>query len=93
MSIWSWLKLTAALWLIGKLAKLAGWLIIAAVAVAAWPLTLVAGDRGCCGVAAGVAAGAAVAGRGLVAADDRRLRDRAGAAAARLAGRGAGPRG
>ncbi len=42
MSIWSWLKLTAALWLIGKLAKLAGWLIIAAVAVAAWPLTIVA---------------------------------------------------
>ena len=42
MSIWSWLKLTAALWLIRKGFKVAGWLIVAAVAVAAWPLTAVA---------------------------------------------------
>ena len=42
MSIWSWLKLTAALWLIRKGFKVAGWLIVTAVAVAAWPLTAVA---------------------------------------------------
>ena len=43
MSIWSWLRLTAALWLIRKGFKVIGWLIVAAVAVAAWPLTAVAG--------------------------------------------------
>jgi hypothetical protein len=42
VSVWSWLKLTAALWLIRKTVKLAGWLLLAAVAVAAWPLTLTA---------------------------------------------------
>ena len=43
MSIWSWLKLTAALWLLGKMVKGVGWLLLAAVAVTAWPLTVVAG--------------------------------------------------
>ena len=42
MSIWSWLKLTAALWLIRKGVKAFGWLLVAAVAVAAWPLTAAA---------------------------------------------------
>ena len=42
MSIWSWLRLTAALWLLRKGFKAFGWLIVAAVAVAAWPLTAVA---------------------------------------------------
>src|SRR5579875_189097 len=43
MSLRSWLKIMAALWLLRKALKLAGWLILAAVAVAAWPLTIVAG--------------------------------------------------
>ena len=42
MSIWSWLKLTAALWLIRKSAKAFGWLLITAAAIAAWPLTIAA---------------------------------------------------
>ena len=42
MSIWSWLKLTAALWLIRKSFKVAGWLLVAAATIAAWPLTAVA---------------------------------------------------
>jgi len=43
VTIWAWLRLTAALWLIRKGFKAFGWLIVAAVAVAAWPLTTVAG--------------------------------------------------
>jgi hypothetical protein len=42
VSIWSWLKLTAALWLIRKAFKAFGWLLVAAAAIAAWPLTTVA---------------------------------------------------
>ena len=42
MSIWSWLKLTAALWLLRKGVKAFGWLLLAALTVTAWPLTLVA---------------------------------------------------
>jgi hypothetical protein len=42
VSIWSLLKLTAALWLLRKAVKAAGWLTLAALAVAAWPLTLAA---------------------------------------------------
>ena len=42
MSIWSWLTLTAALWLIRKGFKAVGWLLVTAIAVAAWPLTAVA---------------------------------------------------
>ena len=42
MSVWSWLKLTVCLWLLRKLVKLAGWLLLAAVAVTAWPVTLAA---------------------------------------------------
>ena len=42
VSIWSWLKLTAALWLIRKGFKVVGWLLVAAAAIAAWPLTIAA---------------------------------------------------
>ena len=42
MTIWSWLKLFVALWLLRKLAKIIGWLIVVAIAVAVWPVTLTA---------------------------------------------------
>jgi hypothetical protein len=42
VSIWGWLKLTAAIWLFRQALKLTGWLLIAAIAVAAWPITVVA---------------------------------------------------
>ena len=42
MSVWTWVKLTVCLWLIRKAFKAAGWLLLAAVAAAAWPVTLVA---------------------------------------------------
>ena len=28
MSVWSWLKLTACLWLLRKMVKVAGWLLL-----------------------------------------------------------------
>ena len=43
MSVWSWVKLTVCLWLLRKMIKAGGWLLLAAIAVAAWPVTLVAG--------------------------------------------------
>jgi hypothetical protein len=49
VSLWSWLKLAAGLWLIRKAVKGAGWLLLAAGLIAAWPLTLI--------VAAGYVAG------------------------------------
>jgi hypothetical protein len=42
MSVWSWLKLTVSLWLLRKAFRLAGRLLLAAVAVATWPVTIVA---------------------------------------------------
>jgi len=42
MSVWAWLKLTVCLWLLRKMIKVTGWLLLAAVAVAAWPVTLAA---------------------------------------------------
>jgi hypothetical protein len=42
MSIWSFLKLTIFLWLLRKTARVAGWLLLGALAIAAWPVTLVA---------------------------------------------------
>jgi hypothetical protein len=42
VSIWGWLKLTIAVWLFRQALKLTGWLLAAAVAVAAWPITVVA---------------------------------------------------
>ena len=42
MSVWSWLKLAIFLWLLRKMIKAFGWLLLAAVVVAAWPVTIVA---------------------------------------------------
>jgi hypothetical protein len=42
MSVWSWLKLTLFLWLIRKMIKAGGWLLLAAIVIAAWPVTIVA---------------------------------------------------
>ena len=42
MSVWSWLKLTVCLWLLRKMIKVGGWLLLAAFVLAAWPVTLVA---------------------------------------------------
>jgi hypothetical protein len=41
MSVWSWLKLTACLWLLRKTVKAVRWLLLAAAAVATWPVALV----------------------------------------------------
>jgi len=41
VSIWSLIKITIFLWLVRKTAKLMGWLLVAAIAIAAWPVTLV----------------------------------------------------
>jgi hypothetical protein len=42
VSVWSWLKLAVGLWLIRRAVRAAGWLVLAAAAVAAGPVTLVA---------------------------------------------------
>ena len=42
MSVWSWIKLTVCLWLLRKMIKAGGWLLLVALAVAAWPVTMVA---------------------------------------------------
>ena len=42
MSVWSWLKLTICLWLLRKMIKLGGWVLLALLAIAAWPVTAVA---------------------------------------------------
>jgi hypothetical protein len=44
VTVWAWLRLTACLWLIRKGFKLAWWLLLAVAAVAAWPVTVVAGS-------------------------------------------------
>jgi len=41
VSVWSWLKLAVGLWVLRKLLRATGWLLLAAVAAAAWPVTLV----------------------------------------------------
>jgi hypothetical protein len=41
MTPWSWLKLTAFLWLARRAAKAAKWLLLAAAVIVTWPLTLV----------------------------------------------------
>jgi Helicase HerA, central domain len=43
MSVWNWLKFVTFLWLLRKGFKLARWLLVAVAAVAAWPVTAVAG--------------------------------------------------
>jgi len=42
MTVWSWLKLATGLWLLRKAVRLGGRLLVAAIVIAAWPLTLVA---------------------------------------------------
>ncbi len=42
MTVMSWIRITVCLWLIRKAAKAAGWLLLLTVAVALWPLTIVA---------------------------------------------------
>ena len=42
MTVWSWLKLATGLWLLRKAVKLGGRLLVVAIVIAAWPLTLVA---------------------------------------------------
>jgi hypothetical protein len=41
VSIWSFIKLAVALWLLRKAARIAGWLLLVVLLIAAWPLTLV----------------------------------------------------
>ena len=41
MSVWSWLKLTVCLWLLRKMIKVTGWLLLAALLLVAWPVTIV----------------------------------------------------
>ena len=41
MTVTSWVKLTVSLWLLRRAVKAAWWLLLAAVAVALWPATLV----------------------------------------------------
>jgi hypothetical protein len=41
VTAWSWLKLTASLWLLRKAVEATGWLGAVAMVIAAWPLTLV----------------------------------------------------
>ena len=69
MTPWAWLKFTIFLWLLRKTLKLTGWLLLAAVVIAAWPVTLVGGRRVPGGVAARLAPGPAVPDRRLGAAD------------------------
>ncbi len=42
MSVWSWIRLTVCLWLLRKMIKATGWLLLVGLALAAWPVTLVA---------------------------------------------------
>jgi len=41
MTTWSWMRLTASLWLLGKAIKVIPWLLLGVALIAAWPLTLV----------------------------------------------------
>jgi hypothetical protein len=43
MTVWSWLWLTAGPWLLGTTIRWTRWLLLAVAALAAWPVTLVAG--------------------------------------------------
>ena len=45
MTPWAWMKFTIFLWLLRKTLKLSGWLLLAAMVIAAWPVTLVGGRR------------------------------------------------
>ena len=80
MTPWAWLKFTIFLWLLRKTLKLTGWLLLAAVVIAAWPVTVVAARRVRRGVAARLAPGPAVPDRRVGAGGERSV-----------AGRGGGP--
>jgi hypothetical protein len=41
MTTWTWMRLTASLWLLRRAVKGAGWLLLGATLIAVWPLTLV----------------------------------------------------
>ena len=41
MTVMAWLRLTLSLWLLRKAVKLAGWLLLALLALALWPVTIV----------------------------------------------------
>ena len=41
MSVWSWLRLAACLWLLRKAARIAKWVLLGLLALAAWPVTIV----------------------------------------------------
>jgi len=42
MSLWSWLRLAACLWLLRKAVRLAKWVLLGVLVLAAWPVTVVA---------------------------------------------------
>jgi hypothetical protein len=42
MSVWSWLRLAACLWLLRKAAWVAKWVVLGLLALVAWPVTVVA---------------------------------------------------
>ncbi len=42
MTVWAWLRLSISLWLLRKAVKAAGWLLLGLLAVALWPVTIVA---------------------------------------------------
>jgi hypothetical protein len=41
MTLWSWLRLVAGLWLIRMMIKVTRWLLLGAIVIVAWPLTLI----------------------------------------------------
>ena len=91
MSVWSWLKLTVCLWLLRKMIKVGGWLLLAAARHRGVAGDAGRGDRVWRGVAAGLAAGAAAPDRGLGAAPGRDLARHPGGAAGCLAAGRADP--
>jgi hypothetical protein len=42
MSLWSWLRLAACLWLLRKGIRIAWWVVLGLITLAAWPVTIVA---------------------------------------------------
>ena len=41
MTVWTWLRFTITLWLLRKAVRLTGWLLLALLALALWPVTIV----------------------------------------------------
>ena len=40
MTVWSWVRLTVTLWLLRKALKVTGWLLLALLVLALWPVTV-----------------------------------------------------